>query len=127
MNFCTYGKRCIRMSRSKRAGVLTKPAHIRQLLAEANREEPDARPETTIQKVWFDRERDAIVATLSTGVTLAVPRSSVPPMDKVPADALADIAVDPWPYSCWSETADIGLLVETIEEYGVPLESLAAR
>ncbi|MBV9440917.1 MAG: hypothetical protein JOZ24_13080 [Candidatus Eremiobacteraeota bacterium] len=95
-------------------------ADIRRFLAEAKRQPRG----TTIEGAWFDRERDAIVATLSTGVTLAVRRSAVRPIDKVPAEALADVAVEGPRYSVWSKNADIGLQIETIEEYGVPIDSL---
>lgn len=67
---------------------------------------------TKILDAHFDVALDAIVARLSTGATITVPRIAFPRWDALAPDTLADLAVERGGFSVWSMTADVGVRIE---------------
>jgi hypothetical protein len=102
---------------SKGAGVRTTDAEIDAAIAQSRR---DAQGATTIVGGGYDRTADTIVARLSTGATLAVPRKQIPRFDVYEPDAFAEVEVDE--DALWFQPADIGMTLE-----GLLLAAAGAR
>jgi hypothetical protein len=62
----------------------------------------------------MDRRGDTIVADLSTGVTLTVPRRAIPGFAKASARGLSDVAITPGGEGLWSDTLDDGVSLEQL-------------
>ncbi len=77
------------------------------------------RTATKINEARYDPERDMLVAHLSTGATLTVPRSAVPFLNALSPDTIGDPDVEPPGYSLWFERPDIGVRLETLLEAAV--------
>jgi hypothetical protein len=95
----------------KRGRIVTTAAEMRQAVKHARQRERTA---TKIRAVCYDGARDKIVADLSTGVTLTVPRRAVPGFAKASPKKLQDIAITPGGEGLWSEAADDGALLEQL-------------
>jgi hypothetical protein len=105
--------------------VRTSDADLDAAVARSKR----AKRGTKIVAVVFDSAGDRIVAELSTGATIWVPRRAIPAFGAVKPKDLTDLAVDAAGYSIWSSTADVGLQIEGLIEAasGVAVRDLAAR
>jgi hypothetical protein len=95
----------------KRGRILTTAAEVRQAVKHARRRERTA---TKISAVRYDGDRDKIVADLSTGVTLTVPRRAIPGFAVASRKTLGDVAITPGGEGLWSEAADDGALLEQL-------------
>lgn len=95
----------------KRGRILTTPAEMREAVRAAGRRE---RTVTKIRMVRYDRSLDKIVADLSTGVTLTVPRRAVPGFARVSPRELVDVAITPGGEGLWSDNVDDGVLLEQL-------------
>ncbi len=93
----------------KRGRILTTAAEMRRAVKAARQRERTA---TKIRAAHYDRRGDMIVADLSTGATLTVPRRAIPGFAKASPQALADVAVTPGGEGLWSDAVDDGVLVE---------------
>lgn len=87
------------------------------------------RTATKINEAHYDLQRDILVAHLSTGATLTVPRSAVPFLNALSPDALGDPEIEPPGYALWFERPDIGIRLETLLEVAIGnlLRDIAAR
>ncbi len=94
-----------------RGRIVTTATEMRRAVTYARRRERTA---TKILATRYDGERDEIVADLSTGATLIVPRRAVPGFAKASPKDLVDLAITPGGEGLWSETADDGVLLEQI-------------
>src|ERR1700676_663440 len=101
----------MKTSAKKRGRILTTAAEMRQAVKRARQRERTA---TKIRAVRYDGDRDKIVADLSTGVTLTVPRRALPGFVKVSPKKLYDVAITPGGEGLWSEAADDGALLEQL-------------
>jgi hypothetical protein len=72
------------------------------------------RTATRIRAARFDRERDVVVAELTTGVTLLVPRAAIPRWSSIDPAKLADLAPQKPGLSVWSKAADAGVRVDDL-------------
>jgi hypothetical protein len=72
------------------------------------------RTATKIKSARYDRERDAIVAELSTGATLAVPRRVIPGFANAAPRKLASLSITPGREGLWSDSVDDGVLLEQL-------------
>src|ERR1700680_3547392 len=95
----------MKTSAKKRGRILTTAAEMRQAVKRARQRE---RTSTKIRAVCYDGDRDKIVADLSTGVTLTVPRRAIPGFVGVSRKALGDVAITPGGEGLWSEAAEDG-------------------
>lgn len=77
------------------------------------------RTATKINEAHYDPQRDMLIAHLSTGATLTVPRSAVPFLNALSPDAIGDPDVEPPGYALWFERPEIGVRLETLLEAGV--------
>jgi hypothetical protein len=91
--------------------ILTTAAEMREAVKAARKREREA---TKIRSARYDEERDAIVADLSTGSTLVVPRPSVSGLAKASASELADLSITPGGEGLWSDAVDDGVLLEQL-------------
>lgn len=91
--------------------ILTTAADMREAIKAARRREKTA---TKIREAHYNCRSDAIVAELSTGATLIVPRPSVPGFATATARELHDLAITPGGEGLWSDTADDGVLLEQL-------------
>jgi hypothetical protein len=105
--------------------IRTSDADLDAALARAKR----AKPGTKIASVVFDCAGDRVVAELSTGATISVPRCAIPAFRAARPEELADLAVDAAGYSIWSSKADVGLQIEGLVEAasGVAVRDVAAH
>jgi hypothetical protein len=95
----------------KRGRILTTDAHLREAAKAARRRDETA---TKIRAASYDAERDSIVAELSTGATLSVPRSAIPGFARAEGAALADLSLTPGNEGLWSDAVDDGVLLEQL-------------
>jgi len=101
----------MKTSAKKRGRILTTAAEMRQAVKRARQRE---RTSTKIRAVCYDGDRDKIVADLSTGVTLTVPRRAIPGFAGASRKALGDVAITPGGEGLWSDAADDGALLEQL-------------
>ncbi|HEY0395074.1 MAG TPA: hypothetical protein VGD01_11325 [Candidatus Elarobacter sp.] len=100
------------MTASKRKGrIVTTTAEMKRAIRDAREREKTA---TKIRSASYERKSDALVVALSTGVTLAVPRTLIPGFMNAEPAALADVTIDPGSESLWSDTVDDGVLLEQL-------------
>jgi len=95
----------------KRGRILTTAAEMRQAVKHTRRRERTA---TKISAVRYDADRDKVVADLSTGATLTVPRRAILGFAEVSRKTLRDVAITPGGEGLWSEAADDGALLEQL-------------
>jgi hypothetical protein len=95
----------------KRGRILTTATEMRDAIKSARRRERTA---TKIRAAHYDRRNDTIVASLSTGATLTVPRPAILGFAKASARDLTDIEITPGAEGLWSETIDDGVLLEQL-------------
>jgi len=95
----------------KRKRILTTAAEMREAVKVARQREKSA---TKIREAHYDRRADSIIADLSTGATLSVPRRAIPGFAKATAQALRDLAITPGGAGLWSDTVDDGVLIEQL-------------
>ncbi|MGH7661979.1 MAG: DUF2442 domain-containing protein [Vulcanimicrobiaceae bacterium] len=98
-------------SGKKHGRILTTDAEIRKAVKAARQRERTA---TKIRAVRFDNKNDTIVADLSTGATLTVPRRIIPGFSKAPPRKLTDVEITPDREGLWSDTVDDGVLLEQL-------------
>lgn len=91
--------------------VVTTDAEMRDTAKAARRRERTA---TKICAAHFDETADAIVAELSTGASISVPRSAIPGFAQAEPKQLSDVAVTPGNEGLWSDTVDDGVLLEQL-------------
>lgn len=72
------------------------------------------RTATKILAAHLDREHDAVVAVLSTGSTLSVPRRIIPGFSQAVPESLDDVTITPGNEGLWSDTVDDGVLLEQL-------------
>jgi hypothetical protein len=87
------------------------------------------RTATKIDEARYDPQGDILVAHLSTGATLTIPRVAIPFLNALSPDAIGDPDIEPPGYALWFERPDIGVRLETLLEVGVGnlLRDIAAR
>lgn len=95
----------------KRGRILTTAAEMQDAIKSARRRERNA---TKIRAAHYDRRCDTIVASLSTGATLTVPRRAILGFAKASVRELGDIEITPGGEGLWSETIDDGVLLEQL-------------
>jgi hypothetical protein len=91
--------------------IVTTDAELRDAAKAARRRE---RAATKICAAHFDEAGDAIVAELSTGASISVPRSAIPGFAQVEPKQLADVSVTPGSEGLWSDAVDDGVLLEQL-------------
>jgi hypothetical protein len=101
----------MKSARERKTRILTTQTEMGKAVASARRREEGA---TKIRHARYDTRRDAIVAELSTGSILAVPRRIIPGFAGVRAGLLADLSITPGNEGLWSEGADDGVLLEQL-------------
>lgn len=69
---------------------------------------------TKIRGARYDSKRDLVIAELSTGATLAVPRRSIPGFARARSRSMSDLHVTPGAEGLWSDTIDDGVLLEQL-------------
>lgn len=102
--------------------ILTTDAQLREAAKAARRRDGTA---TKIRAASYDVECDSIVAKLSTGVTLSVPRSAIPGFAKAEGAVLADLSLTPGDEGLWSDAVDDGVLLEQLLVLAVGEATLA--
>jgi hypothetical protein len=90
---------------------LTTTVEVRKAVAASRRREKKA---TKILAAHYDAKHDTIVADLSTGASIVVPRHSVPGFTKAGRRALSNLEVTPGGEGVWSDVADDGVLLEQL-------------
>lgn len=98
-------------AKSTRSAILTTTAEMRTAIKSGRARERTA---TKIKAARYDQRSDAVVATLSTGATLTVPRRAVPGFAKVSPRRLSDLAITPGGEGLWSDSVDDGVLLEQL-------------
>ena len=98
-------------ARKAKTRILTSRAELGKAVAAARRREKLA---TKIRHARYDAKRDAIIAELSTGSVLTVPRRIIPGFARVRRAALADLEITPGSEGLWSMNADDGVLLEQL-------------
>lgn len=101
----------MKSARKQKKRILTTQAEMGKAVAAARRREKGA---TKIHHARYDARRDAIVAELSTGSILVVPRRIIPGFARVRPGVLADLATTPGGEGLWSAKADDGVLLEQL-------------
>jgi len=101
----------MKLRKEQKTRILTTQAEMGKAVAAARRREKGA---TKIRHARYDGKRDAIIAELSTGSILAVPRRIIPGFAGARQAALADLAITPGNEGLWSDSADDGLLLEQL-------------
>jgi hypothetical protein len=101
----------VKTTEGKEDRILTTAADMREAIKAARQREKTA---TKIREAHYNRRSDAIVADLSTGATLIIPRPSVPGFAKATARELRDPAITPGGEGLWSDTVDDGVLLEQL-------------
>jgi hypothetical protein len=91
--------------------IFTTEAEIGKAVAAARRWEKGA---TKICHARYDVRRDAVIAELSTGSILAVPRRIIPGFAGARPAALVDLEITPGKEGLWSDNADDGVLLEQL-------------
>jgi hypothetical protein len=81
---------------------------------------------TTILAAHYDAKTDTVVASLSTGVSLIVPRMKIAGFSKAAPTDLSDLKIDVGAESLWSDSVDDGVLLEQLIEITAGTEDLAA-
>ena len=95
----------------KKALVQTTDSEMREAIKSARARERTA---TKITSASYDRGVDTIVAALSTGAVLIVPRKKVPGFAKAAPRHLADVSITPGAEGLWSDSVDDGVLLEQL-------------
>jgi len=95
----------------KRTRILTTPKEMRDAAKAARQRERTA---TKIRAGRYDQNTDTIVAELSTGSALSVPRIAIPGFAQASPDTLVDIVVTPGNEGLWSDAVDDGVLLEQL-------------
>lgn len=93
----------------KRAIIQITDAELREAVKSARTRERTA---TKIKSAHYDRREDAIVAKLSTGAVLIVPRKRVLGFAAAPPRSLVDLAITPGGEGLWCDSIDDGVLLE---------------
>ena len=101
----------MKSGRKRKTRILTTQAEMGKAVAAGRRREKGA---TKIRHARYDARRDAIVAELSTGSILAVPREIIPGFAGVRPAVLSDLAITPGNEGLWSGNADDGVLLEQL-------------
>lgn len=96
-------------TKTRKTRILTTVAEMRAAVKSVRERERTA---TKIKAARYDSRRDAIVAELSTGATITVPRRIVPGFAKVMARKLGDLSITPGGEGLWSDSIDDGVLLE---------------
>lgn len=96
---------------TKKSLIQTTEAEMRDAIKSARVRERTA---TKIKSAHYDRREDSIVAKLSTGAVLMIPRKRVPGFAKAAPQNLADLAITPGGEGLWSDSVDDGVLLEQI-------------
>lgn len=93
----------------KKALIQTTDAEMRDAIKAARARERTA---TKIKSASYDRRGDSIIAKLSTGAVLIVPRKKVPGFAKAAPRHIADLAITSGGEGLWSDSVDDGVLLE---------------
>ena len=101
----------MKSARKQKVRILTTQAEMGKAVAAAHHREKRA---TKIRYARYDAGRDAIIAELSTGSILAVPRRVIPGFAGVRRAALADLEITTGNEGLWSGSADDGVLLEQL-------------
>jgi hypothetical protein len=98
------------MATKEKTGLIkTTAAEMRDAINFARDRERTA---TKIRSARYDRRADSIVAELSTGAAVTVPRRNIPGFANATPRNLADISVTPGAEGLWSDSQDDGVLLE---------------
>jgi len=95
----------------QKARILTTEAEMKKAVAAARRREQKA---TKIRQARYDGKHDVIIAELSTGSTLTVPRRVIPGFARIRTAALSDLEITSGREGLWSDKADDGVLLEQL-------------
>ena len=99
-------------AKAKKLGrILTTDAEMREAIRIARVRERTA---TKFVAAKYDRKSDSILADLSTGVTLSVPRSAILGFAKADPRLLSDIEIVGARETLWSDSVDDGVLIEQL-------------
>lgn len=98
-------------ARKAKTRILTSRAEMGKAVAAARRREKLA---TKIRHARYDAKGDVIIAELSTGSVLTVPRRIIPGFARVRRVALADLEITPGREGLWSMNVDDGVLLEQL-------------
>jgi hypothetical protein len=87
------------------------------------------RTATKITEARYDMQHDMLVAHLSTGAVLTMPRSVLPGLKDIAPDDIGDATVGSPGYSIWFDRPDTGIWIDTLLEIaiGPSTRSRAAR
>lgn len=91
--------------------VLTSEKELAKAVAAARAREKKA---TKIRSGRYDSKHDLVIAELSTGATLAVPRRAIPGFARVRSRSMTDLCVTPGAEGLWSDAVDDGVLLEQL-------------
>ncbi|MHB1552204.1 MAG: DUF2442 domain-containing protein [Vulcanimicrobiaceae bacterium] len=95
----------------KRGRILTTAIEMSNAVKAARQRERTA---TKIRAARYDGSCDVIVADLSTGARLIVPRRAIPGFAKASPQRLSDVAITPGGEGLWSDAVDDGALLEQL-------------
>lgn len=101
----------MKVPEKQKTRIFTTEAEIGKAIAAARRREKGA---TKICHARYDVRRDAVIAELSTGSILAVPRRIIPGFAGARPAALVDLEITPGKEGLWSDNADDGVLLEQL-------------
>lgn len=91
--------------------VLTSEKELTKAIADARAREKKA---TKIRAARYDSKHDLVIAELSTGATLAVPRLAIPGFARARSRSISDLHVTPGAEGLWSDAVDDGVLLEQL-------------
>jgi hypothetical protein len=95
----------------KPARIVPNATEMREALKSARQRERTA---TKIRSAYYDDVRDVVVAELSTGASIGVPRRTIPGLARLRKSGLRDIEITPGGEGLWSEALDDGVLLEQL-------------
>jgi hypothetical protein len=101
----------MKLPEKQKTRILTTQAEMLKAVAAARRREKGA---TKIRHARYDARRDAVIAELSTGSILAVPRRIIPGFAGARPAVLVDLEITPGKEGLWSDNADDGVLLEQL-------------
>ena len=95
----------------QKARILTTDATMNKAVTAARRRDQKA---TKIRQARYDGKRDVVIAELSTGSTLTVPRRAIPGFERIQIAVLGDLEITSGREGLWSDNADDGVLLEQL-------------
>jgi hypothetical protein len=86
------------------------------------------RTATKISQARYDRRRDLIIVTLTTGASIAIPRTAIRQVADIPREDLGAVRVEPPGYAIWFDRPDVGIHLDGLLQAaaGDAIRSMAA-